>query len=327
MDDAPRPLDLGTQAPGAQKSKTAARWSLLVKLAVSVALLIVLGQKLEWQPIKARLIEASLLPLAVALVLIVITIFWAALRWRLLVRHGEARMPVALALRLTFTGMFVGQVLPATIGGDVVRGLLACRSGLAWPAVVAGVVLDRVTALLASVLLIVAGLPWLAARATGGGAPLVWVALGSIALIAVLTGGLYADKLPLPQSVARHQWIATALSLMRQIRQGLLSRPGALALALSLLIHLTTVVVVVLTGHALHIAIPLEAGLLVVPLAILAAAVPISLNGWGIREGVMVAGFALFGISSADALLVSVLLGFGIIIAVLPGSFTWLSLK
>jgi len=327
MDDAPRPLDLGLQMPGAGKSKAATRWGLFAKVVVSVALLIVLGRKLEWQPIKARLAEASLLPLLAGVLLIVVTIFWAALRWRLLVRQGEARMPIPLALRLTFTGMFVGQVLPATIGGDVVRGIFACRSGLAWPAVVAGVVLDRVTALLASVLLIVGGLPWLVARATGAATPLIWVALASIGLIGALLVGLCADKLPLPAFLTRQRWIATALGLTRQIRQGLVSKSGALALGLSVLIHLTTVGVVMLTAHALRIDIPPESGLLVVPLAILAAAVPISLNGWGIREGVMVAGFTLFGISSADALLVSVLLGFGIIIAVLPGSLTWLSLK
>jgi uncharacterized membrane protein YbhN (UPF0104 family) len=327
MDDAPRPLDLGLQNAGTDKSKSAAGWGLLMKLAVSSALLALLAQKLEWQSVRARLAEVEFLPLLGGVTLIVVTIFWAALRWRLLVRQGEARMPLGLALRLTFTGMFVGQVLPATIGGDVVRGVLACRSGLAWPSVFAGVVLDRVTALLGSVLLIVAGLPWLTARATGGAVPLVWVALASIGLIVALIAGVCVDKAPLPSFFMRQRWVTVGLDLMRQVRRGLFSRSGAAALALSVLIHVTTVVVVMLTGYALGIDISIEAGFLVVPLAILAAAVPISLNGWGIREGVMVAGFALFGISSADALLVSVLLGFGIIIAVLPGSLTWLSLK
>jgi uncharacterized membrane protein YbhN (UPF0104 family) len=106
-----------------------------------------------------------------------------------------------------------------------------------------------------------------------------------------------------------------------------MSRSGVLALALSLIIHLSTVVVVVLLARGLGVGLSPLAAFVIVPVAILAAALPISLNGWGVREGVMVAGLALFGISSGDALLISVLLGFGVILSVLPGSLTWLALR
>jgi hypothetical protein len=65
----------------------------------------------------------------------------------------------------------------------------------------------------------------------------------------------------------------------------------------------------------------------VVPVALVAAAIPISVNGWGVREGVMVAGFALFGIAQPEAFLISVLLGLAVVVSALPGGLAWLALK
>ncbi len=312
---------------GQAKSVAAQRFALLAKILVSGALLVFLSRKIDWPGESLRLAGAALKPLLAALGLLVIAVVLAALRWRMLVQRGGSRMPVTTAAQLTFAGMFFGQVLPATVGGDVVRGALACRIGLPWRDVVSGIVLDRITALLASVILILAGLPRLYTLAVGDAVPLVWTALASLGLVGVVGLALCGDLLPLPRVLTRWIWVAAALDLTKQVRSGLSSAAGLAALAISIVIHLSTVAVVILIGAGLGVPVSLLAAFVVVPLAILAAAVPISLNGWGIREGIMVAGFALFGISSGDALLISILLGFGVILSVLPGSLTWLALR
>jgi len=304
-----------------------AKLGLLIKAVASLLLLAFLVQKVDWLGIEVRLIGAAPLPLLAALALLVAAVFVAALRWRMLIEQDGAVMSTGQAAQLTFAGMFFGQVLPATIGGDVVRGVLAYRNGYPWRDVVSGIVLDRVTALLASVLLILAGLPWLAGIAAGAASSLMLTAVASVGLVVVLALGLCVDLVPLPQWLSRRGWIVAGLTLAKKVRTGLASRAGLAALALSLLIHLSTVGVVMLIGAGLGVSITPLAAFLIVPVAILAAAVPVSVNGWGVREGVMVAGLALFGISSGDALLISVLLGFGVILSVLPGSITWLALR
>jgi len=163
--------------------------------------------------------------------------------------------------------------------------------------------------------------------ATGSASSLVLTALASVGLVVVLAAGLCIDLVPLPRWLTGRPLIAGGLTLARQVRTGLMSRSGVLALALSLIIHLSTVVVVLLIARGLGVDLSPLAAFVIVPVAILAAAVPVSVNGWGVREGVMVAGLALFGISSGDALLLSVQLGFGVILSVLPGSLTWLALR
>ncbi len=327
MENLPHPLAPPPWGDGRPKSGLATRLALFAKILVSAALIIFLSRKLDWDVVGSRLAAAKPSPLIGGVMLMVGTIVCAAWRWRLLVRHADAPLGMVMAVQLTFAGMFFGQVLPATVGGDVVRGVLACRTGLPWRGVVSGIVLDRITALLASIILIFAGLPWLAARAVGTSAPLLWTGLASGALIVLIAVALTLDRIPLPHWLARQSWLVSMQALVGQIRRGLASKSGVAALAISLVIHLTTVAIVILIGQSLGITIPLLAGFLVVPLAIFAAAVPVSLNGWGIREGVMVTGFALFGIGAGDALLVSVILGVSVIISVLPGSLTWVTLQ
>ena len=51
---------------------------------------------------------------------------------------------------------------------------------------------------------------------------------------------------------------------------------------------------------------------------------PISIAGWGVREGVMVAAFAFVGVLEGDAFVVSVLFGLLHIIFSIPGGWLWL---
>jgi hypothetical protein len=50
---------------------------------------------------------------------------------------------------------------------------------------------------------------------------------------------------------------------------------------------------------------------------------PISIGGWGVREGAMVVALHGFGISAEDALLPSVLFGLCAVAATLPGGILW----
>jgi len=65
--------------------------------------------------------------------------------------------------------------------------------------------------------------------------------------------------------------------------------------------------------------------LLLIPPVMLLSAVPISISGWGVREGVMVGALAMMGIGTEQALALSVLLGFALLanglIGVVPLAF------
>jgi uncharacterized membrane protein YbhN (UPF0104 family) len=314
----------GLNPQGSTPRRAGRKRFFVLKAALTAALFIYLGTKLDASAMGARLQSASVLLLAAATAIVTLEIPLAALRWMLLARRTGAALSYKLALQLSFAGLFFGQVLPASIGGDVVRGWLAHRNGLTLQPLVSSLVLDRITALLAAVVLILTGLPWM----LGDTAGTLAVTAGLSALLVVgLLAGLCVDLLPLPQALKARPFVTKLLNLIAQTRGGLASASGLVALSISVAIHVMTIFAVVMLGAGLGLGEILLPSVLVVPTALIAAAIPVSLNGWGVREGVMVAGFALFGMAEADAFLVSVLLGLAVVVSALPGGFTWLTLK
>ncbi|MBE9556580.1 MAG: flippase-like domain-containing protein, partial [Proteobacteria bacterium] len=64
--------------------------------------------------------------------------------------------------------------------------------------------------------------------------------------------------------------------------------------------------------------------LVLVPAVILLSTVPVSIGGWGLREGLMVVALGLAGVPADAALSVSILFGLAMIVAGLPGGVLWL---
>ena len=56
---------------------------------------------------------------------------------------------------------------------------------------------------------------------------------------------------------------------------------------------------------------------------VLVTIVPISIAGWGVREGAMVAAFAYAGLQQADGLIVSLLFGAGYLVLGVVGGLIW----
>ncbi|HKC12730.1 MAG TPA: lysylphosphatidylglycerol synthase domain-containing protein, partial [Vicinamibacteria bacterium] len=78
-------------------------------------------------------------------------------------------------------------------------------------------------------------------------------------------------------------------------------------------------------AHALRIPLPLGACFLMVPLCTLLQTVPVSFNGWGIRESVFIVYFGQIGLSR-DAALAFSLVGAGLVVLLsLSGAFVWMS--
>jgi glycosyltransferase 2 family protein len=92
---------------------------------------------------------------------------------------------------------------------------------------------------------------------------------------------------------------------------------------LSILMHLLSVGAVVLIAAALGTHAEFAGSVGIMAAATLLSAVPISINGWGVREGTLVAGFSLLGISESVALSISLLFGLCVMLSTLPGCLFW----
>jgi uncharacterized membrane protein YbhN (UPF0104 family) len=71
--------------------------------------------------------------------------------------------------------------------------------------------------------------------------------------------------------------------------------------------------------------LPLLYSLFLVLPVMLIAVVPISIAGWGVREGAMIAAFAYAGLSQSDGLIVSLLYGAGNLVLGVAGGLVWIA--
>jgi hypothetical protein len=296
--------------------------SLVTKAAVSGLLLYFALNLVNLGTVASRLSQIDLSWIALGLLLLAVQTFLLALRWGQIIAACGATLPLARLFRFSMIAMFFNQTLPSSVGGDAVRIWLAGKQ-TNWRIATYSVFLDRVVGVVALALLVVICLPWsldLVHNPVGRGALLV-IGLGSIAAGIVFIG-LAWERLRLLQrwSPTRHL-VASA-----EIAVKILRSPRALVpiLSLSVLVHLLTVLAAWCAARAVGADLSLAHSLILVLPVILITIVPISIAGWGVREGAMVAAFAYAGLPQSDGLIVSLLFGAGYLLLGAAGGIVWI---
>jgi len=297
---------------------------LVLKIVISVALVWALMRAVGAGDALERMRELRSEWLVVAIVLGLAQTVIGALRWRAVLNAIEAPMAWPRLFRIAYIGAFFNQTLPSSVGGDAVRGYMAYRGGAGLRPSVNGVLLDRIATVLALVVLVAVMSPFGAAALDQG----VWFARAAWLVLALALGGVVTimvlDRLPL--ALRRFRLIAGLSVLAGDARKVFLLPLHTLHVMLwSILGHVNLSAMIFALATGLGVEITLMDCLLLFPPVLLAQTLPISLAGWGVREGAMVALFALAGVGGQSALAISILYGFVMVLVSLPGSLFWLS--
>jgi hypothetical protein len=225
-------------------------------------------------------------------------------------------------LRIFTISVWFSQVLPSIVGGDAVRIWLLQRAGIGWRPGGKAVVIDRIVALCAIVVLIGLTYPLFWGIADQTAARLTVAVLIAAGIAGTLTlAGL--DLLPVAM---RRIWLFARLASLAQGLRAMFSagRRTFEVAVLAVVVHgLTVASIFVLARGAGASLSPLQA-LALVPPVILLSAVPVSIGSWGVREGAMVASLALAGIAAPTALAISIQLGLASVAVGLVGGALWL---
>lgn len=297
------------------------RTRLALRAAVSAGLVAFFATHIDLGPIQAALARTDGGGLALAvLVVLVLVAAASALRWLAVCRALDLAMDIRRSLELVYIGWFFNQLLPSGVGGDVVRAVRTRALGIDWSRAVHCVLLDRLLALAAMVLIVAAG--WQFIPSLHADAPArhgVLVLLGAVVFAFSLL--LVADKLPLPAS---NRLLAAVVGIAASTRAVLLTRFAAPALLASVVTHLVTALAAWLIARALGLQVTLAATCVLIPLVLFVMMLPISIGGWGVREGAMIAAFGYVGVEPASAFAMSVLFGLSFVAASLPGALLWL---
>ena len=290
---------------------------------LSAGLLGYLISKVDVAQANATALNADLLLLVLATVQLGLQPFLAALRWELLARGLGGSLPFRAALRFVWIGTFFSQVLPGSVGGDIVRMWLYWQRCGNRRVAIHSVALERLVMVLVLLLLVLAVQPGLAAR----GVPLAIVLSAAIVLtgmVAVLSALLVLARGLL---AVHNRWLLLRVLLyVAQDMRGVFSNvPRSAALCvLSVAAHLNIAIAAWLIARALGLDISVADSIVLMPVVVLAATLPISVGGWGVRESAAITLFGLVGVSGPDALALSVLFGLASLVISIPGAILWL---
>jgi uncharacterized membrane protein YbhN (UPF0104 family) len=293
-----------------------------LKILASGALLWVIFRHIDISQAAAQIRGASMLPLGAALLFSVLVLCLNAWRWQLILEVSGFPRRLPRLLAHTFIGFFFSQATPSTVGGDGVRAWLVYRDGATLSQALRSVLIERLLGLGILVVVAAAGFPWLLARMSSGLA--LWRA--EAAVLGVITIGILSLWL-----VQRSEWllrfrIGRGLHALADDIWAILRRPKAAMLfgISSLISQVLSCLTVWAVGNAIGVSLSWATVLIVMPSVFVVAALPISIAGWGLREGAVMVGLGLFGVSATDAVAISVLVGLIYLAVGLAGGVVWL---
>ena len=277
-------------------------WPVL-RLASTVVMIYVLLTKVDWTSVTQigrrgfGLILISFLTTLLGIVL-------SGYRWQRVLDALEVPSRIRDLVELQLAGMFAGNFLPSTVGGDVVRATWLAKLNKLGADSAASVVLERLTGWLVLPLLVLAGMlidPGVL-HLGGISKAILFVALltlsGLVAVVAIFRSS------NLTRRVRRIKAIAELLQSLYSGLGKLQRKPSTLlpVFGWAFSYQVCVLLASIFAAQALHISIGWREMLVFIPTVAMLQVVPLTIGGLGIREGALILMLHPLGIGSAQAI-------------------------
>ena len=281
------------------------------RFAVSVGLLIGLGWWLDGRALLAQLENIDFRWLLVGFVVTFGQTVLSAWRWRYTAKRLGLNLSLRDAVREYYLAIFINQVCPGGIVGDLSRAWRHARNAETGPAVRA-VILERLSGQMVMIVLslgAVAALP----EDVIGDVPYGWVFLVILSLVTVVVMTVVRRRSSGNESLVE--------KLLHDTRIAVCSREALpRQLISSSIIVASYLLTFVIAARSIGSYTPLATLVPLIPIVLLAMLLPISIAGWGVREGVAALLWAAAGLSAVEGAAISATYGLLILISSLPGA-------
>ncbi len=295
----------------------------IIKLILTIVMFYFLFQYVDFNDLYEILRFSHGGTILIALVFQVGSTWLAAYRWRLIMNSINFKEKVSYYVQSYFKGTFFNQVLPSSIGGDAVRIIDLTQKGYDKKDAFYGVFVDRIVGLVGLLVLnLIATLIFFGTFDRDFSLLIILVALGGIGGFATLFFFEKISFLANYKGLDLFHRLSKRLNSLYSDKTLLLKHVG-----ISIGVHFLTILTMFALADSINMEIPFQIFLIAVPPVFLLTIIPISLAGWGIREGAMIGIFTLVGADETKILAMSILYGLLLIISSLPGSYFWIKSK
>ncbi len=227
-------------------------------------------------------------------------------KWMLLLSAKGSGIPFRKALSIYLQSSFVGAVLPATVGADLVRARMAQPFAGSFASSLSAVIVERLAGVIALVLAAAIGLALFAPISSWRivGTPVLWVAAGSVSLIGA---ALMISRSRRGGAIQPGDLVTGRIRrFARELEGRLIEYRGhwkLLAVVLSIAFGQQYLFTLInwLLAVALGLEVRLVTMLWVWPIVMMAIRLPISVLGFGVREVLLMELIGTAGASDAGA--------------------------
>ncbi len=288
-------------------------WRRWLRIATTVALLAFTLWWIDTDGLVTTLRTAKLAPLLAALAATTPLLGLLAWRWAFTARRMGLTLRFGVALREYYVSTLLNQVLPGGVAGDVTRVFrVSAQTPPERGRIARCVVIDRVSGQVALWLTIVVGATVWGARTEQTIALTLVGAMMALILVAAL-----AARVPAVASSRVGAWLGEAVGELRAsfVDRGAWAWQLIASMAAVAVVSSMFVLCMVSVGS-----IPDAAqALLVAPLVLAVASLPISVGGWGPREVAAAGLFEFVGFGAAEGAAASAAFGLVNLVGSLPG--------
>jgi uncharacterized membrane protein YbhN (UPF0104 family) len=286
------------------------RWMLIVKISVSTALLALLFSRIDVVRLWAYARKASPAWLLGALLLYLAMILISAWRWGALLHAQRVPVSYGTLTKSFLVATFYNNFLPSNIGGDVIRiaDTVAPAGSRTLAATI--VLVDRGIGLLALALVAAVAATATASPAPGPiGAATLWGGFGlaTAACTPALLRPHVVTWLLRPLRVFHAAWIDERVRHLTGALERFRARPASLLLCFvgAIGVQLALVGFYTAVARSMHIPVSMTSLAMIVPITFIVQMLPLSINGFGLREATFGFYFTRLGLPLESALIVS----------------------
>jgi uncharacterized membrane protein YbhN (UPF0104 family) len=283
------------------------------KAAVSLGLLGVLFSRTDLNSVWVHVRHASLPWLAAGLLLYALSFVIGTWRWGLLCEAQQIPVTNRTLFVSYLVATFFNNFLPSNIGGDVIR--IKDTAGPARSKTLAAtvVLIDRAIGLMGVVLTAAIGATAAAGAVSRGALPVwpswLWAGflLGTIAAAPAVIAPAGVGRLLQPLTVFHPEWVGDRIATITDTLGRFKERPSSLVGGFlgALMVQATLVLFYGAVARSFGIPIGLWHMAVVVPVSFVVQMLPVSVNGFGVREATFSFYFSRIGLPIGSAIALS----------------------
>lgn len=294
----------------------------LLKVAVAALILVIIASRVDFAAVVGLMAGADPLWLAASILASLLIIVADAAFWAGSMKPAGLVMKFRTALLFGIIGWFFVNIAPSTVGADIFRAAQMRAAGATTTRSIRLVAAARLMSLAALIAVIGFGLPYAFSAFEAPRDRLALAAIFALALGAfagLLIGGPLIAKAP---ARFRRGPLAFAGELSADTRT-LLGKTSPAGWFYLIVQHLLRTATVLCIAAALGVAFDPIALFVLLPPAFLAAMIPISFGGWGVREASFVYFLGVAGVAAPTALAISIMFGLTRIAIGAAGGLIW----